>query len=618
MSSRADDNLPTLIREKLPNLPDEPGVYLHKDERGRILYIGKARHLIRRVRSYFQQPESLDVKTQQLVARVVDLDYIVTDTEKDALVLEDQLIKEYRPRYNIRLKDDKRYPYIRISMNEPFPAVSIVRQLDDDGARYFGPYTDVSSMRYVLNHALRMFQVRTCTLEMPEKMLDRPCLDYQIQKCPGPCVGYEDAEQTRRRAEQLCRFFSGQDDQVLVDWRAEMTALSEDRRYEDAAGIRDRIKMLEKTVQKMTRIEGLRGDMDICAMARDGVHGCGVVMRVRMGRILSTATFHLEDKLDQDVGGFMAQMLREYYPRAGDLPAHVLVSHDPGNMEDWCSWLSELRKANVDIRVPQRGNKRQACDLALHNAAHKLNERLLNKEEGRRIKPGSTTDLQTALSLHTVPETMECFDISTFQGRQTVGSLVYFRNGEPLKSRYRRFRIKTVEGTDDYASMHEVLSRYYGRLREKNLHPADLVIIDGGKGQLGVAEDVITGFGFTSTTVIGLAKREETIHLTDGREIVLPRSSKALKLVQRIRDEAHRFAITYHRNLRASETLASELDLIPGVGPVKKLALLHHFGSLKAIKAANIDQLQEVRGLGSADARRIIDFFLLRREGPAS
>ena len=480
----------------------------------------------------------------------------------------------------------------------------------DDGARYFGPFTDVGGMRRILSHVLRVFQVRTCDLDLPGQTVPRPCLDYQIKRCPAPCVDYEDQATYRRRAEAMTRFLEGDPAPVLEAWTREMKSLAAEHRFEAAAEVRDRIDLLTRMIRNMGRIQGIDTDLDVCAVARDGTDGCGVVMRIRGGRIRSTADFHFEDRLQQETAGFMAQLLREYYPRSGERPPLVLLSHDPGDLPIWEHWLGELGKGRFKLAVPRRGAKLDAVQLALRNATHKLNERrLIRGDASRRIAPGTTTDLQEALGLHRIPETMECFDISTIGGHHTVGSMVYFKGGKPLKSRYRRFRIRTVEGSDDYASMREVLSRHYGKAAKDGARPADLVIVDGGKGQLGVAREVLGEQGFGDAEIIGLAKREETVHFPDGAQISLPANSPALKLLQRIRDEAHRFAITYHRNVRKRDTLASELDLIPGIGPIKKLALLHHFGSLSSIRAADANALREVRGIGPADARRILDYF---------
>jgi excinuclease ABC subunit C len=602
------------LKTKLRLLPDAPGVYLHKNSQGKVIYVGKASHLNQRVRSYFHTGGDKDSKTHALVRKIRDFDYIVTDTATDALVLENQLIKEYRPLYNIRLKDDKQYPYIRISLNEPYPRVSVVRRISRDGARYFGPFTDVGAMRETLKFAAGAFQVRTCHLDLPGQTVERACLDWQIGRCSAPCVDFDTQEGYRAKVMKMVRFLSGAGKEVLKELRAEMEENSTQLRFEKAAHLRDLIVRLDRTTSRSRPVAGIRKDCDLIGIARDGQDASGVVLRVRGGHILTTHHFLMADKLDRGLDAFMAQLLREYYPRAGDIPAEVLLSHPVDQPDSWQEWLSGLREGKVVFKYPVRGVKKEAVELARTNAAFKLREVNLRRvlAQPRKVTPGDI-QLQEALDLHSVPETIECFDISNFQGKETVASLVFFKGGRPLKSRYRRFRIKTVKGVDDYASMKEVLTRYYGRLVEKELNPADLVVVDGGAGQLGVAREVLAGYGFHDTQLIGLAKREETIH-REGGTLNLTRGSEALKLLQRVRDEAHRFAITYHRLLRDRKTTASELDLIPGIGQIKKLSLLHHFGSVARIRAADSAELSEVRGINKHDVVTIRGFFANRPE----
>jgi excinuclease ABC subunit C len=613
MSSRRKKSEPAgELHRKLRLLPGTPGVYLHKNRNGKVIYVGKAKRLAQRVRSYFQAGER-DPKTSLLVHKIADFDYIATDSEAEALVLENQLIKEYRPLYNVRLKDDKQYPYLRISLQEPFPRVTVTRRISDDGARYFGPYTDVKAMRETLQFAAGVFQVRTCHLDLPQQTVPRACLDFQIGRCSAPCVQYDQRTGYGRKVRRLVRFLEGRETEAIRQLRTEMSALSSARRYEDAARMRDRISRLERTVARHVAVSGITGAADVCGLARDGADACGVVLRIRRGHILTTHHFIFRDRLERGEDAFGAQLLREYYTRAGDIPGEVLLGYSVADQQDWEAWLSRLRTRRVRLRFPQRGARRKVVDLATANAAFKLGERTLRagRADDRRITPASV-QLQRALRLHSAPNTIECFDISNFQGRETVGSLVYFKAGAPLKSRYRRFRIRTVAGVDDYASMTEVLDRYYGRLARREERPADLVVVDGGAGQLNVARAVLTGYAFHDTQLIGLAKREETIVREDG-PLRLPRTSEALKLLQRVRNEAHRFAITYHRLLRDQRTEASLLDAIPGIGRIKKLSLLHHFGSVVQISEATATQLAEVRGIGRHDIASILNFFAARQ-----
>jgi len=602
------------LKEKLGLLPDAPGVYLHKNKVGKVIYVGKAKRLKQRVRSYFSQEGgetegAADPKTRALVRRIADFDYIVTDSDSDALVLENQLIKEYRPLYNIRLKDDKQYPYLRISLEETYPRITVVRRIGQDKARYFGPFTDVAAMRETLSFAAGAFQVRTCSLDLPEQTVPRPCLDYQIGRCSAPCVGYDTMEDYRQKVQRLVKFLAGAGREVLDELAREMADHAAALRFEEAARLRDLMGKLEKTISRGRPVSGIAGDCDLVAIVREGEDASGVVFRVRGGMILTTHQFWLTDRLDRGLDDFLRQLLREYYPRAGDIPPQVLVSQPLDDLEAWRDWLCGLRGRKVELRHPQRGAKKEAVELAHTNAAFKLREVLSRKELNKsgKVTPADI-QLQEALDLHTVPETIECFDISNFQGKETVASLVFFRGGQPLKSRYRRFRIKTVRGVDDFASMAEVLTRYYGKLLDKGERPADLVVVDGGIGQLSAAREVLAGFGLHEVQLIGLAKREETIVRENG-EIRLPRSSEALKLLQRVRDEAHRFAITYHRLLRDRKTTASELDRIPGIGEVKKLSLLHHFGSVARIKKATAEELARVRLINRHDVVAIRMYF---------
>ena len=482
-----------------------------------MIYVGKATRLSQRVRSYFQDTADRDDKTSQLVRRIRDFDWIVTDTETDALVLENQLIKEYRPLYNVRLKDDKQYPYLRITLQEPFPRVEVVRRIERDGSRYFGPFTDVGAMRETLNFACGAFRCAPATWTCREQTVDRPCLDYQIGRCSAPCVAYEAEPEYRARVRRMIRFLEGADQEVLQELRAEMAAHAAARRYEAAAKVRDLIARLDRTTSRSRPVSGIDGDLDLCAVAREGEDASGVVLRVRGGRILTSHHFPLTDRLDRGPEAFLCQLLREYYPRAGDIPRDILVSHDLQDGPVWEAWLRDLRGGAVHLRRPRRGPQLEAVELARTNAAFKLREVLLKRDLRRPAKvTPADIQLQEALDLHTVPELIECFDISNFQGRETVASLVTFKGGRPCKARYRRFRIRTVEGCDDFASMREVLTRHYGKLVEKGEQPADLVMVDGGAGQLSVAREVLAAHGFHGTQLIGLAKREETIHREGG------------------------------------------------------------------------------------------------------
>jgi len=484
-----------------------------------------------------------------------------------------------------------------------------VRHLTKDGAKYFGPFTDVRAMRETLKFAAGAFQVRTCHLDLPEQTVERACLDYQIGRCSAPCVDFSSQDKYRDQADRMVRFMSGAETEVIKDLRVEMNKLAEELAFEAAARMRDLVARLEKTTQRAKPVAGFSGDADLVGLVREGRDASGVIMRVRSGHIMTTHHFILNDKLERDLATFMAQLLREYYPRAGDIPATILLSCPVEQADSWQEWLGALRGQKVELKIPQRGVRKEAVELARTNAVFKLREVNLKTQlrQTSRITPADI-QLQEALELHTVPDTIECFDISNFQGKETVASLVFFKGGKPLKSRYRRFRIKTVDGIDDFASMTEVLTRYYGRLVEKGESPADLVVVDGGKGQLSMARKVLAKYGLHTTQLIGLAKREETIHRENGT-IQLSKRSEALKLLIRVRNEAHRFAITYHRLLRDRKTTHSELDLIPGIGRIKKLSLLHRFGSVAQIRLATAEDLAGVHGINQHDVVAIQSYF---------
>ncbi len=598
---------------RLATLPDAPGVYLHKNRQGRVIYVGKARRLSARVRAYFQPGADLSAKTEHLVRQIADFDVIVTTNEVEALILEAQLIREYRPYWNVRLKDDKSFPYVRISVQEPFPRVSVVRRLAADGARHFGPYTDAKALRETLKFAAAAFRVRTCELDLPRQSCARPCLDWQLGRCSAPCVGYEGQEAYGRRVRQLLLFLEGADRRLLAAVRAEMQTHAAARRYEAAAATRDRLRRLEQTLGQAQAVSGLGGALDACAVVRDGDHASGVVLRVRGGKVLTTHRFLLTDRLASDTEVFLAQLLREYYSRCPEVPARVVVSHDLPEGDLWQQWLAQRRGGRVAVRRPRRGTAKAVVALALANAAHHLEAqgRLTARAPGagKRIAAPAVA-LQEALALRAVPSTIECFDISNLSGREAVGSLVAFRDGKPWKARYRRFRLRNVAAADDCAMMREVLDRHYAKLAAAGERPADLVMVDGGAGQWGVARDVLDARGFPDTEVIGLAKREELVYRGGGRPpLALPGHDPGRLLLQRVRDEAHRFALAYHRLLRERRQAASELDDIPGIGAVKKLALLHRFGSVAGVRAAGRAELADVRGLTRHDVERILAWF---------
>lgn len=606
------------LGDKLRSLPEAPGVYLMKDAKGKVIYVGKASRLSQRVKNYFGSPDNLDRKTRTLVSRIRDFDWIVVPSEGDALILEDQLIKEYKPRYNIRLKDDKRYPYLCLTTSEPFPRIDVTRQARADGNEYYGPYTSASAMRLTLKTLTTILPIRTCTLALPEETVPRPCLDYHIERCCAPCVDYVTQEEYGELVEQVRLFLQGRSDHLTKELQERMAKASEELRFEDAAAYRDRIDAVEKVVQRQRVVMKPDTRVDVLALEREGREACGVVLRIRDGKIVQTEDYAFSSRLDDSWEDFFRRFASDILTRSTHLGTSVLLERPLEDSAEWEDVLRERHGHKVELAVPQRGERAELVKMARTNARLKLREKLARQEPARarhKDEAPEVLDLKERLDLPVAPHTIECFDMSHFQGGQRVGALVFFSAGMPLKSRYRRFRIKQVEGIDDFAMMQECLERYYSRLRDEDKLPADLVVVDGGAGQLGVAVKTLHRYGFVETAVIGLAKREEEIYVPGRAETVrLPRSAGGLKLLQRIRDEAHRFAITYHRNLRDKETLTSVLDEIPGIGAAKRRGLLAHFGSADAVSKAPIDELVRVPGIGPSDAERIVGFFLTRRD----
>lgn len=608
------------IDVKLRTLPSEPGVYLMKDARGKVIYVGKATRLAARVRSYFGSVPLLDPKTRTLVSRVADFDWIVVPTERDALLLEDQLIKEYKPRYNIRLKDDKRYPYLRLTTGEAYPRIDVVRVPARDGHEYYGPYTSARAMRLTLRTLTGILPIRTCTLALPEETVPRPCLDYHIDRCCAPCVDYVSRDEYRDLVDQVRLFLQGRNDALVAELRVRMERYSQELRFEEAAGLRDRIEAIDQVVEKQCLVLKPGSDVDVLALEREGRLACGIVLRVRGGKLARTEDYFFGAQLEETEEEFFVRFAADVLTRSTQLGRTVLLERPLEDAAQWEQLLAERHGRKVELAVPRRGDRMELVRMARTNARLKLRERLASVQP-RKTRPRGEApevlDLKQRLELPVAPHTIECFDMSHFQGSQRVGSLVFFSAGQPLKTRYRRFRIKQVEGIDDFAMMQECLERYYSRVRDEDQLPADLVVVDGGAGQLGVAVRTLQRYGFVETAVIGLAKREEEVYRPGAIDTVrLPRNSAALKLLQRIRDEAHRFAITYHRNLRDKDTLQSVLDEIPGIGAVKRRSLLAHFGSADAVGRAPAEDLVRVPGIGTVDAQRIVEFFLGRDGTP--
>ena len=583
-------------------LPDKPGVYLMRDQAGKIIYVGKAVNLKNRVRSYFQQ-RGLSAKTEALVARIASFETIVTATEMEALILECNLIKKHRPRYNISLRDDKTYPFIKVTLNEAFPRVYATRRLEKDGAKYYGPYASAGAMHETIALLKKLFPLRSCR----SMEAQRPCLEYHIKRCLAPCAGLVDQESYLAMVRTVCLFLEGRSADVEKDLKRRMLAASEELKFELAGRLRDQLAAVRQVMEKQNIVTGA-GDQDVLGLARLGGQSCVQVFFVRSGKMVGRDRFMLSGGDNETDGDILAAFVKQYYHEAAFIAREILTPVVLPESELLASWLSERKGGAVHLLTPQRGSKRELVQLAADNAAEYIRQR----NERDAVKHGKSTaameELAQRLSLARLPKRIECFDISHIQGAETVASMVVFTGGEPDKAEYRRFKLRTVEGSpDDFASMQEVTLRRY---REAAEPLPDLIVIDGGKGQLSSALEVIRGVGLSDIPVIGLAKEFEHIFRENISEpLILPRHSEALRLIQQIRDEAHRFAVTYHRKLRAKRNLVSVLDHIKGIGAKRRQALWKHFGALEKMRAASVEDLAAAPGMNVTAATAVWQFF---------
>src|SRR6266568_4566075 len=554
-------SVPDAVATKLPHLPEGPGVYLWKGRDGTTLYVGKAKRLRSRVRSYFANDQLESVKTRHLVGLIGNLETIVVPTEAHALILEANLIKEYHPRFNIALRDDKSYPYIKVTVQEPFPRVFVTRRLEDDGAIYFGPYTDVGAMRRALNVVKKIFTVRSCNYDMPAEMPERPCLDYYIHRCKAPCILAQSQMEYRAMIDEVVLFLEGRPDEVMKHVKEQMESASSSLDYERAAELRNALRHLEQ-MEEPTVVLEVEEDSAILSAYLAGSY---VALRERAKQLL--VPFDFDDR----------ELLEQSLPQ-------------------------------TKIHIPQRGSRREMLDLAQKNARHLLEELRAASTEGATTAGDPVYELGRELGLQRLPRTLVCFDISTTQGTDTVGAGVWFENGRARRGEYRKFRVKTVEGSDDFASMREVVSRYFQRRQTEEKLLPDLIVIDGGKGQLSAAHEALATLGLDDRPLVSLAKREEEVFVW-GREepIRMSRRSTALRLLQQIRDEAHRFAVTYNRKRRTMRTVTSELLKIPGIGPVKRRRLLQEFGSIQGVREAGADAIAKVPGFNAAQAKKLLE-----------
>ncbi len=592
-----------------------------RNARNDVIYVGKAVNLRSRVRSYFQDQNRHAAKTRRLVADIVDLEWMVTDTELEALILENELIKRYRPRYNIRLKDDKQYPYIKIHWQDDFPKISIVRRMLPDGARYYGPFTSGYAVRQTLEALRRVFPYLDCSRVITGRD-ERPCLYYHIKRCAGPCIGAVDRREYRAIVDGLCQFLEGKTKETLAKLNQRMMQAAEQLQFERAAMYRDQIKAAERIVERQKVVSGRQQSEDVIALARDKGNTCVQVFFIRRGRLIGRETFMLEGADEEDNGEILASFIKQFYSDAAYLPPTILLPRELDEIDIIERWLRSKRGSRVILHVPKRGDKKALVNMATENAHSTLAAMQAQWEADAHRQTEAIAQLQQALNLPKPPLRIECFDISTLQGTNTVGSMVVFVRGTPRKSEYRRFKVRSVSEIgrpDDYASMREVLHRRYRRAIEdteelpgRKTDPVwkslpDLLIVDGGKGQLNVAVEVLQELGlYEVVPVVGLAKKEELLFQPrQARPVRLPRNSPEMYLVQRIRDEAHRFAIGYQRHLRSRAMTHSRLEDVPGVGMKRRQALLKHFHSIDAIRNANIDEIAAVPGMTRQVAQRI-------------
>ena len=621
-----------LIEQRLQATPERPGVYLMKDARSTVLYVGKASVLRNRLRTYFGSPSNQPNKIRRMMGHVHDFEYIVTDSEAEALILENTLIKRYKPRYNARLKDDKTYPYLKIDLNEEFPRVYITRRVAKDGARYFGPFATANTVRKSMDLVKRLFPYRSCTKAITGTD-PRPCLEYYINRCIAPCTGDASREDYARVIDQVIMFMEGDTDSVTRDLEENMALAAEKLEFERAAVLRDRIKAVER-VDEERRIKvdsnpaaggnhSWQAGMDVIGLAQGSAEAWVEVFFIRKGKLIGREHFFMEGAQDDTPGVVIGQFIKQYYGAALTIPPRIVTQHPVDDQEVVTGWLRGLRGGSVQLSWPQRGVHKQLVETVADNARQGLAQHRIKWLDNQDVIQQAMSELEEELSLPLPLRRMECYDISHIQGSNSVGSMVVFEDGQPKRSQYRRFKVKTVEGVDDFESMREVLRRRFKRLATARNSNADgdgggavpdtgwaavpdLVLIDGGKGQLSAALEVMLELGLDDIPLASLAKENEWLYVPHTPEpIILPRQSQALYLVQRIRDEAHRFAITYHRNLRSKSSLGSPIDLVSGIGPKRKKMLMRRFGSLKGIKEAGLDEIAAVPGMTRSLAIRL-------------
>ena len=601
-----------LITEQLKQLPASPGVYLMKDTEGAIIYVGKASILRNRVRSYFGPPEQLSAKTERMVDRVHDIEYFVTNSEQEALILELNLIKRYRPHYNVRLKDDKTFPFLKITLNEDWPRIYFTRRVAEDGGRYFGPFASARSVRETLKILRRIFPFRTCT--RPITGADaRACLEYHMNQCVGPCIGAVSREEYAKVIKQVILFLEGKREAVLKQLKGRMETAANALDFERAVVLRDQIQAIEQVIEGQKIAATVRGEQDVIAFVGEKDIAYVQVFFIRSGKLIGRESFVLQGTSSEAPEQVMENFIKQFYSSATYIPPVLLLQYPVEDKITIEAWLTSRKGAKVRLVVPRRGNKKQLVNIVAKNAEQGLQVLKLKQQPAPSDMTAALAEIQSELHLPRLPERMECYDISNIQGKLAVGSMVVFDKGKPKPAHYRRFRIKTVAGADDYAMLGEVLRRRFKRGTEKGDGAAgawaiipDLVLIDGGRGQLNAAIEAMQEAGARDVPVASLAKEHEEIFLPEQSDpIALPESSPARQMLQRLRDEAHRFALGYHQKIRQKESFISALDTIPGIGPKRKRALLRRFGSVAAIREASDEELAKTEGMSQSLAKKI-------------
>ena len=591
-------------------MPAKPGVYLFKDKEGKVIYVGKAANLNSRVRSYFGAPSNLSSKIQRLVSKIQDFEFVVTNSEQEALILECNMIKKYTPRYNVRLKDNKTFPYLKINVNEDWPGVYITRRVQKDGARYFGPFASAGSVRKTLRLIKTIFPFRSCSKRIEGKD-KRPCLDYYIRRCLGPCIGAVEKQEYHDVITQVILFLQGKQELILRELNTKMKAAAQQLQFERAALLRDQIKAIEKVIEGQRIAITLQGEKDVIGLAQNEKQAYVELFFIRNNKLIGQDYFIMEGIQGESPGQIMTSFVKQYYASASYIPPLILLQHPVDEPAVLSEWLEQQRGNRVELQVPRRGAKKKLVDTVAENAAQGL-QLAQAKEMKVEVISSGLRELKNRLRLPKMPRRIECYDVSNIQGALAVGSMVVLEKGRPKPAHYRRFRIKTVAGADDYAMIQETLRRRFKRgLTGEGTWAIipDLVLIDGGKGQLNAALELRRELGLDSIPMASLAKENEEVFIPgDPQPVYIAKDSPALHILHRARDEAHRFAISYHRKLRRKEAITSALDSIPGIGPRRKKALLKKFGSIEAIKEASPEELSQTEGITLALAQKVKEY----------